>query len=172
MAISTNDYSQLEKEDKGLLEVSASDFYFDKVRPYMQDMLLTCRTDEELLRTIDKIINSGDSYCIRKEYKLLIQSFDTFNKAVNNRDYFSGVIKQAPEEEKEKIRKLIELVNDLALIVQCEKPNIPVESQPKERIDYNPPTGGNKGEGYNSTHLEHNMKNLSEPILKQRIPNV
>ena len=172
MALSANDYNEIQKEDKGLLDISASEFYFDKVRPHIQDILLTCKTDPELIRTLDKAINAGDSFCARKEYGLLVESFEAFNKVAGNQKYFSGIIKQASEEEKNKIRKLTELVNDLRIIVQCEKPAQPKEVEAKDRIDYNSPIGEIKGEGYNKGHLEHNITNLSKPIPKDRIPNV
>lgn len=172
MAISTNDYNDLQREDKGLLEISANDFYFDKVRPHMEDILLTCKDDPELIRTLEKIINAGDSYCVRKEYDLLLTSFDAYTKVVSGPNYFSRIIKNATEENKNKIRALTVLFSDLTMIIKCEKPAEFVETEAPERLDYNSPIGGIKGDGYNNGHAEHNMKKLSEPNPKQRIPNV
>lgn len=158
-------------QKKGYLDISASEFYFNKVRPHIQDMLLTCKTDEELLRTLDKITNAADSFCIRKEYSEMMGTFDVFMKVTSGRNYFSGVIKNASDEEKEKIRKMIALVNDLSVIVQCEEPEEVEVAQGKERLDYNSPNGEFLNKGYNKSYEEHKQKlNASEP--KKRIPNV
>lgn len=171
MAVAINNYDEIQKESKGYLDISASEFYFNKVRPHIQDMLLTCKTDQELTRTLEKIVNSGDSFCVRKEYQLLVKSFAVFSKVVTSYNYYSGPLRHT-EAERNKIEKLSELVSDLTLIVQCEKQEEPTETSTRERLDYIPPIGGIKGEGFNGGHAEHNMKNLTKPIPAKRIPNV
>ena len=64
------------KEKKGYLEITSQDFYFNQVRPYMEEMTLKCKTDEELLRTLDKVINAADSFVIRQNWVDLSESFE------------------------------------------------------------------------------------------------
>ena len=62
MPITERDYGDLQKQQRGLLEINTQDYYFKNIRPFMKDMLLKCKTDGELLRTIEKVINAGDVY--------------------------------------------------------------------------------------------------------------
>lgn len=171
MAITNQTYEELQKETKGYLDVSASEFYFDKVRPFMEDMLLTCKTDEELIRTIEKVINASDSFCIQKDYEKVADSFYVLEKAITDKSYFNGVMRKAPEQEKEMVRELIGKISDLRMIIKCEPPYTPKEKEVKERLNYEPPRG-NSPIGENKDYDAHNMKVLTEPNPKPRIPNV
>lgn len=163
MAISKST-EEINKES--LLEISTSEFYFNKVRPFIQEMLLKCKTDGELIRTLEKVTNAADSFCVRKEYNDFIESFDVLETAITDKNYFNGAMKKAPEAEKEMVRQLIEHIKDLRMLVKCEKPTEPTGTKDKERLNYNPsPIGENKDFG------SHNMKTLNEPSPKERIPN-
>ena len=118
MAITEDDYENLQRQQKGLLDIDTQEFYFGNIRPFMQDMLLTCKTDKELLRTIEKVINAGDSFCNDKNYEALNESFDVLDTAITDANYFNGVMKKAPEEEKNKVRELIDKIADLRMIIK------------------------------------------------------
>jgi hypothetical protein len=170
MAITMQDYNELEKESKGLLEVNTSDFYFKTVRPLMDTILLKYKTDKELIRTIEKVINAADSFCIRKDYKSFIESFETLQTVITGNNYFYGVMSKASEEEKEAIRTLISKLDDLNMIVQCEDPYTPKEKKTKDRLNYKEPDKYSPI-GENMDYVNHNMKILNESNPKKRIPN-
>ena len=171
MAITNQVYNEFEKDSKGLLDISANEFYFTKIRPFLQEMLLKCKTDKELIRTIEKVVNAADSFCIKGDYAMVAESFDTLQTAITDKNYFNGVMSKAPEVEKEMVRDLIIKISDLRMVIKCEPPYQPKEKKIKERLNYesgkpNSPIGENKD--YDS----HNMKTLTTPNPKQRIPNV
>lgn len=170
MAITENDYENLQKQQKGLLDIDTQGFYFDNIRPFMKDMLLTCKTDKELLRTIEKVINASDSFCNDKNYEALNESFDILDTAITDANYFNGVMKKAPEEEKNKVRKLIDKIADLRMIIKCEQPVVPEEPKIRNRLNYKEPTNLSPN-GENEDFSTHNMHVLNTPILKNRIPN-
>lgn len=171
MAITNHAYNELERDSKGLLDISASDFYFDKVRPHMQEMLLKCKTDKELIRTIEKVVNAADSFCIQGNYPMVADSFDVLEVAIKDKSYFVGVMSKAPEAEKEMVRELIAKISDLRMIIKCEPPYVPKERQIKDRLNYEP-AKGNSPVGENKDYDIHNMQKLNEPNPKPRIPNV
>jgi hypothetical protein len=171
MAITTQDYNELQRDSKGLLEVSTSDFYFSKVRPHIQQMLLKCTTDGELIRTLEKVVNAADSFCIKKDYESFMESFHTLEVAITDRNYFNGAMKRASESEKEMVRELIEKISDLHMLVKCEEPYKPEEKKIRDRLNYEPPRGRSPI-GENKDFDSHNMKVLNEPSPKKRIPNV
>lgn len=170
MAITESDYGDLQKQQKGLLDIDTQGYYFNNIRPFMQNMLLTCKTDGELLRTIEKVINAGDSFCNDKNYEALNESFDVLNTAITDTSYFNGVMKKAPEEEKNKVRELIEKISDLRMIIKCEQPVVPEEKKIRERLNYREPTTLSPN-GENEDFSTHNMHKLNTPIPKNRIPN-
>lgn len=170
MAITNQAYSELERDSKGLLDISASEFYFEKVRPHMQEMLLKCRTDKELIRTIEKVINSADSFCVQGNYEMVATSFDTLQVVITDRNYFNGVMSKAPEAEKEMVRDLITKISDLRMIIKCEPPYEAKPKQIKDRLNYE--RKANSPIGENKDYDIHNMKVLNESSPKKRIPNI
>lgn len=169
MAMTEATYAASKKEN--LLEISAADFYFETMRPYLQEMLLKCRTDGELIRTIEKVVNAADSFCARKDFSMLAQSFDTLETGITDKAYFNGVMKKAPEEERQMVRNLIEKISDLRMIIQCEQPSEDDEPKKRERIGYKVPTASSPI-GENEDYSTHNMKSLTQPNPGRRIPNV
>ena len=161
--ITASDY-----EDKGVLTVNASTYYFDTLRPYIQKVIGTCRTDLELCRTLDKIINKVDSSSIRKEYDEIQDAFISINKVITDSHYFDTSMKSAPETEKEMIRGLIQKINDYLLIVKCEPKQEVKKPEQCNRIDYNKPENG---VGENASYATHNMQALNQPNPKKRLPN-
>ena len=141
MAITPQAYNELQKETKGNLDIIASDFYFKNIRPFMQTMLLQCKTDGELIRTLEKTMNAADSFCIIKDYESVAESFDTLSVAITDRNYFNGVMKKAPEAEREMVRTLIAKIADLRMIIKCEPPYTPKEKKIKDRLNYDAPRG-------------------------------
>lgn len=154
------------EKKKDLLDVGVQEFYFDKLRPYMQDMLLTCRTDGELTRTLEKVVNASDSFCQAKDYAQLYETYQVLLTGITDKSYFStGPARKAPEEEKNKIRELVTKINDLFLIIKCEPVEVAEKETTRERIGYSP-------SGENEDYMTHNMKSLNTPQPKNRIPNV
>lgn len=166
MAITEAQLNERERESKNLLEVDTHVYYFNKLRPLMVDIMIHCKTDLELLRTIDKAMNAADSLCIRKEYKELGEALVVLNTGITDKNYFNGIMSKAPEKEKEMVRDLIQKIQDLQLIIKCE-PEVPKEDKKqKDRLDYNSPNGEN------NAYYTHNMAILTKPVEQTRIPNV
>lgn len=171
IAVAPSTYEQQEKERKGYLDISAKDFYFNQVRPHMEEMTLKCRTDKELLKTIDKVINATDSFIIREDWANVAESFEILQIGITDANYFNGVMKKAPEAEREMVRTLISKIGDLQMLIKCEKGEpIKDESKLKERLNYH--KAENSPIGENEDFAIHNMAKLNEPKPKERIPNV
>lgn len=151
--------------------ISAEDYYFNTMRPYLDEMFMKCRTDEELGRTIQKVMNQGDTACVRKDYEHLAEAFDTIEVAITDKNYFNGVMKKAPEAEKDLVRGLTEKITNLRTIIKCEQPGEAAPEQKKERIGYRPGTSSSPI-GENEDFGSHNMASLNKPEPKTRIPNV
>jgi len=152
----------------GPLQITTEDFYFNNIRPYALEVMVKCRTDKELTRTIEKVLNASDSFCQSGAYTLVSDSFDVLNTAITDPNYFNGAMRTAPEEEKELVRGLAEKISDLKMIIQFDGEKSKPEPKIKDRLNFDPdktPWGENKD------YPMHNMKTLNEPHPKQRIPN-
>lgn len=169
MAMSPNDYAV--QRQNSPLEISASEYYFNTMRPHLQDMLLKCKTDLELIRTIEKVVNASDSYCNNQDYAMVAESFTTLERGITDRNYFNGVMKRASEDEKQMVRDLIAKISDLRMIIQCETIVEKEKPKTKERLNYRSPSNGSPV-GENEDFAIHNMKVLNQPNPKKRIPNI
>lgn len=158
-----NTYNETAKENP--LDITASDYYFNNMRPYLETVRNECTHDPELVRTIDKVINAADSFCVRKNYKGLSDSFTILNAAITDKSYFNGPMKVGTDKEKELIRGLIDKINDINMIIQCEPPVESKAIKEMNRYNYSSPTGDNLD------FKTHNMQTLNEPKPKPRIPN-
>ena len=165
-------YENIERSKVGYLEITASSYYFDTLRPFMSDMLLKCKSDEELIRTIEKTINTVDSACMSNDWALIDEIITYLNKPISDNSYFNSPrIKRATEEERSLIRELITKINEFKLILKYEKPSSVDNNKIKNRINYNP--GNEKSpNGENKDFSTHNMKELNKPNPKERIPNI
>lgn len=163
---------QANETDESLLNITAQAYYFNTMRPYLDEMYMKCVTDEELGRTIQKVMNAGDTACTRKEYDRLAEAFDTIEVAITDANYFNGVMKKASEEEKNLVRGLPEKITSLRAIIKCEpKDDVASESQARERIGYIPGTS-TAPIGENEDFVTHNMSVLNKPEPGKRIPNI
>lgn len=156
----------------GLLEVSASQFYNDKLRAHMKEMLMTCKTDYELTRTITSTMNKADGNVNDGRWGEVVEDFSVLMTGISDKNYFNGVMSKAPEEEKSKVRQLITLIDDFFLIIKAEKPADKSEPKLRERLDYHEDED-DPYRGQNGDYSVHNMKNLTtpNPDLRPRIPN-
>ena len=162
---------QNQNRNNSPLQISASDYYFETMRPYLNKMRMECSTDQELLRTIDKVINASDSFCQDGKYNMVADSFDVLEAAINDKNYFNGVMSKAPETEKELVRGLSAKITDLRMIIQYEPKTENEKPKIKERLSYSPPSDVSPN-GENNDYSIHNMKILNEPHPKTRLPNV
>lgn len=180
MAISINPSTQEPQKKSSFLEITTKDYYFDSLRPYMQGMLSACRTDPELIRTLEKTVNRCDSFAAvledpnhkserRENLQGLLDTNAIFNNVLNSPSYFgSGTsMSRASEREKEIIRNFLVKVRDFEAIIKSDLVSIPDGAEEKkepERLEYS------KEERMNSD-VEHNMVNLTKPNAKKRLPN-
>lgn len=168
MAMTEATYAENKKES--LLDISASDFYFETMRPYLEQMLMKCRTDGELVRTIEKVVNAADSFCARRNFTMVAACFDTLETGITDKNYFNGVMKKAPEEERQMVRDLIGKISDLRMIIQCEESKPPEKIPKRERLGYKASSPSSPN-GENEDYSTHNMTALSKPNPGRRIPN-
>lgn len=169
--ITETNYAEMERARRGVLEINTDDYYFKILRPFMQETMVVCKTDPELYRTIDKVINEVDGLCVNQDYAGIIDAFDVLNRAITDANYFNGAMKRASEAEKQQVRELIEKISDFFMIVKCEQPVDKPEKKSRDRLDYKK-SSENSPNGENMGYINHNMKKLNEPNPKQRIPNV
>lgn len=149
-------------------DINTEDYYFTKMRPHLKKMLDKCKTDGELIRTIDKVINASDTLCMAKKHNELSEAYYVLYAAITDKNYFNGVMSKAPEQEKELVRDLIEKIDNFQVIIKFEnKPNEKKEYI-KDRLNYSNSDSLKENLDFGT----HNMKVLNTPKPKSRIPNV
>lgn len=166
MALTQEQVQNIKREQNGLLNVNAKDFYFDKVRPFLIEFNTTFHTDRELNRTVTEVINRADSAIMAKKYRLVEESYENLFSCINDPNYaISGPMRYGSDKEKEAVRDMIGFFNDLSMILKYEQDPEPEKHPIRERLNYQPPNGGNSG--YNLDDLS----NRGPKPNKDRIPN-
>lgn len=146
-------------------DIPANEYYFDKFRPYLEEVYEKSTSDEELCRTIRKAINAADTACVRGNYEGLSEAFDVLYVGITDKNYFNGIsMQKATEEEKKLIRGIAEKIVDLRTIIKCEPAEETKPEKIRERLNYSP-------NGENLDFDSHNMAELNKCEPKQRIPN-
>lgn len=173
MPLTTNESrAEYEKSQNGLLDISASEFYMNKVRPHMKDIEFSCHTDPELVRTVTSTLNKADGDVARSDWAEVDDAFSVLRTAISDKNYFLGVISKASEEEKGKVRQLISLIDDFFLIIKAEKPVQKKDPEAPKRLNYREDET-DPYRGQNGDYPTHNMERLTapDPDYKPRIPN-
>lgn len=167
MALTQEENIQMQKQQNGVLDIDANKYYFETLRPALYKFNRTYHTDRELNRTIVEVINKVDSAITRKDYIDVQDSYINLLSGVQDRSYFTaGPMRYGSDEEKKAVNDLITKFNDLSVILKYEQPPKKEEHKVKERLNYQPPNGGNMG--YNLDDLS----NRGPKTNRERIPNV
>ncbi len=166
MALKQEDTNQLQKQQSGVLNITAVKYYFDNLRPALEKFNKTYHTDRELNRTIVEVMNKADSAATAQRFHDLEESYASLLSGVQDRSYMTaGPMRYGSDEEKKAVVELIEKFNDLSVILKYEKEPEQAERKAKERVNYQPPNGG--FEGYNLDDLS----NRGPKQNRERIPN-
>jgi hypothetical protein len=164
--LTQEDHIKLEQQQTGLLEIDANKFYFDKLRPFLQEFNKTYHTDRELNRTIVEVINKVDSALTDKRYRDVEDAYSSLLGGIQNRNYtISGPMRYGSDEEKKAVNSLIEKFNDFSVILKYEKEEDKEKPKLRDRLNYQPPNGGIMG--YNLDDLS----NRGPRENRERIPN-
>ena len=160
-----------------VLDITADKMYNETLRPMMQDMLIRCKTDPEVTRTLDKIMNALDGFLKENTVDSLSNANETIQPALKvlmaDTYYRDGALRRASDEEVKTVKEFAQKLSDLSMLLRIEIDNHEPEpeEQPKERIDYITPHGvGTAGE--NNEWKTHNIKTLNEPHPAKRLPNL
>lgn len=166
MALTQEDNINYQKQNNGLLDINAREYYFNKLKPALLNFNKTYHSDRELNRTIGEVINRADTAVVNGKYRDLEESYANLLSGVQDHSYFTaGPMRYGTDEEKQAVKDLISKFNDLSMILKYEQDEIPEEHLIRERLNYQPPNGGNMG--YNLDDIS----NRGPRPNKERIPN-
>lgn len=134
------------KNTNVILEIMPEDYYFDTLKPLMDDMYMNCRYDGELTRTLEKLTNDANQYAVTKDYEKLGESFDVILKVITDKGYQkSNLYVRASQEEKNMVQEFNKSVQELLMIIKCTKSEPIIDKlETRQRIGYNSLTGANE----------------------------
>lgn len=174
MALTAEAQEELKnRKPSSLLDIGADDYWCKTLRTNINDFRANYHTDEQLSRTLDKIVNEVDGLVTNKEYNRINDSFESLITTVERSRgayYKKGSFKDASDEEKDKLRELMSKVNDFRLILEYETTPEKEEKKIKPRINYQEPNGNMPGKNLDdfSNRLNYGAPKQTRP----RIPNI
>ena len=180
MALTAAEQAQIEaynqksqKKDRGVLEVTAMDYYFEKLRPDIEDFNKNYHTDLELNKALLEVINHADSLIAVNRYLDFMEEFDRMLSVVNGKNYLKQHMADATSEEKEALSEIKQKIENIRLIIMSDNNPVEEEEKPKrERLNYQEPNGEIRG--HNKDDLSNRLYNhdFEADKDKLRIPNI
>ena len=184
-------YNQsIEKEDRGILDITAYDYYFDKIRPEIVDFNKNYHSDLELNTCFLEIMNHADGFMAKKRYTEFLEAFSPMIITTEAKDYYKKHMSDATDEEKKALENIKEKYENIRLIIMSDTkperiltPEKDMERrreankkrEEEQRLNYQPPNGDNQG--YNkdilsNRHYNRKPKTSEELAEEKRIPNI
>lgn len=145
------------------LNIMPEDFYNDKLRPVLYDILANVTFDPILLRTVEETINKADGSSINKDYDKLEEDLMPLSTAILGKNYMkTDDFIRADENEKSLVKKLATDIQDLLTIIKC------TEKAPKKDN-----TLKTKRYGYDDSRKENIVTedNSNFSAQRKRLPN-
>ena len=151
------------------LKMKAEDYYHKTLRPLMSTLGLYVKVDDPMLITIDEVVNRTDGNLLRmdndsiedmrRDFKMLIDIID-------DKYYLKPHIAALEEKKKEKIRFMMDKIQEFYMILQYTKPVQAKDEKKPERINYD------EENGRNNDYINRNMEKLTEAREQTRLPNI
>lgn len=118
-----------------LFNTDSTEEWEDHVRPFIDDVIKTCRTDDVLISTLENLLNHVDSDIMEKvnfSFRL-----EPIMNVISKPTYYTGTLKNAYQEEIKKVRELHERLSVFQTMVKSEFRSTPKpdEKEPvKDRL--------------------------------------
>ena len=147
------------------LDIMPEDFYFDKVRPEMVEILSTIKFDPILLQTVEEVMNKADGSATKKDYATLQENFNPLSIVLlGNKSTYTKTDSfiRAEEEEKQLVKQFAKNIQELLTIITCTPKEKKEEKyEVRERL------------GYDEKAKENVIvENYDEDNQRMRLPNL
>ena len=130
------------------LEITPEVYYFDKIKPLLDEMLGRIKFDPVLITTIEEVINKANTHAVHKDYDALVNSVSPLTMVLlNSKSQYlkTRIYTTASTEEKALVEKLAKELQQLLTICQFSKSDkAPKENKVRPRLGYDEETGQNK----------------------------
>lgn len=122
------------------LEIMPEDYYFDKIKPILTEMLGKIKFDPVLVSTIEEVLNQANTHAVHKDYKELSESMNPLTLVLlNSKSQYlkTKLYNTASTEEKALVEKLANELQQLLTICQFSKQEQTVkEDKIRPRLGY------------------------------------
>lgn len=130
------------------LEIMPEQYYFDKVKPLLDEMFGKIKFDPVLVSTVEEVMNKANAYAVHKDYDNLVESMNPLTMVLlNSKSQYlkTKIYSTASTEEKALVEKLASELQQLLTICQFSKSEKTVkEDKVRPRLGYDEETKQNK----------------------------
>lgn len=129
------------------LEIMPEQYYFDKVKPLLDEMFGKIKFDPVLVSTVEEVINKANTYAVHKDYENLVESMNPLTMVLlNSKSQYlkTKIYSTASTEEKALVERLANELQQLLTICQFSKSEKTVkEDKIRPRLGYDEETKQN-----------------------------
>lgn len=130
------------------LEIMPEQYYFDKIKPLLEEMLGKIKFDPVLVSTIEEVINQANTHAVHKNYDELVNAINPLTMVLlNSKSQYlkTKIYSTASTEEKALVEKLASELQQLLTICQFSKTEKTVkEDKVRPRLGYDEDAKQNK----------------------------
>lgn len=116
-----------------MFNTDSTEIWEKEVRPFVEEVIKTCRTDEVLVSTLENLLNHVDSDIICK--RNFSFRLDPIVNVLNAKTYYTGTLRNAYQEEIKTVKELHEKISTLNKIVKHEYSYRPQEEDDTVKRD-------------------------------------
>ena len=106
------------------LEIMPEDYYFDKVKPLLDEIYGKIKFDPVLVSTVEEVMNKANTYAVHKNYEELSESMYPLSMVLlNSKSQYlkTKIYSTASTEEKDLVEKLAKELQQLLTICKFSK---------------------------------------------------
>jgi hypothetical protein len=106
------------------MEIMPEQYYFDKVKPLLDEMFGKIKFDPVLVSTIEEVINKANAHAVHKEYEEFVEDFNPLTMVLldSKSQYLkTKIYTTASAEEKTLVEKLSNEIQQLITICKFSK---------------------------------------------------
>lgn len=146
------------------MDISAKEYYFQKLRPEIDQFCATYKTDSILLASFEEVMNKTDTQLIKEEYQeVYYGSFQEILKVITSSNYdITGAGRRSSEAERQARKEVITKISIFLGIVRASKKTEPQTEDNIQRIGWD----DNKKENVLPVNSQENE------AKRTRIPNI
>ena len=145
------------------MEITLTEYYLNTLRPYLDEMMINCKFDVILIKSLEHAKMRLDEYISKKQTKIVLNEMSDVLQSllvvIESPEYLKNQLKRATSKEQEFVHTFITKLHDMSMIIRYTEPEKEEAKTPlKNRIGYDATARQNENVVYQYSTSPVNQK--------------